>query len=136
MMRSLILRTGATVALPLLLLFSVVLLLRGHNEPGGGFVGGLLAAAAFAVYALAFSVAQARSVLRADPLALVAVGLALSLGSGLVGIVTGAAPFDAWWPPLPTLGEVKLGTVLLFDVGVYFTVLGITLLMIFSLSER
>ena len=51
-----IFRTAARLLMPLLLLFSVFLLLRGHNEPGGGFVGGLVAAAAFALYAIAFGV--------------------------------------------------------------------------------
>jgi L-alanine-DL-glutamate epimerase-like enolase superfamily enzyme len=55
-MNSLILRTAARYLLPLLILFSIFLLFRGHNEPGGGFVAGLVAAAAFALYALAADV--------------------------------------------------------------------------------
>ena len=59
-MISLILRTATRYLLPLLLLFSIFLLLRGHNEPGGGFVAGLVAATAFALYALSTNVAAAR----------------------------------------------------------------------------
>ncbi|HMN02746.1 MAG TPA: MnhB domain-containing protein, partial [Geobacter anodireducens] len=66
-MQSLFLATAVRLLLPLLLLFSLFLLLRGHNEPGGGFVGGLVAAAAFALHALAHGVAAARRVLRVEP---------------------------------------------------------------------
>ena len=55
-MNSIILRTATRFMLPLLILFSIVVLLRGHNQPGGGFVGGLLATSAFALYAMAFGV--------------------------------------------------------------------------------
>ncbi len=67
-MTSLILSTATRYMLPLLLLFSIFLLLRGHNEPGGGFVGGLVAAAAFALYAIAFDVATARRTLGVETL--------------------------------------------------------------------
>jgi len=60
--------------LPLLLMFSVFLLLRGHNEPGGGFVGGLMAATGFALFSIAFGSETARRILRIDPLALIGVG--------------------------------------------------------------
>ena len=62
-----IFRTAARLLMPLLLLFSVFLLLRGHNEPGGGFVGGLVAAAAFALYAIAFGTRRARQALVVSP---------------------------------------------------------------------
>ncbi len=71
---SLILSTATRYLLPLLLLFSLFLLLRGHNEPGGGFVGGLVAVAAFALYALAAGTQEARSLLRVDTRTLMAVG--------------------------------------------------------------
>ena len=65
-MNSLLLRTAARFLVTLLLLFSIFLLLRGHNEPGGGFVGGLVAAGAFALYGLASNVVEARRALRVD----------------------------------------------------------------------
>ena len=64
--------------MPLLLLFAVFLLLRGHNEPGGGFVGGLVAAAAFALYVIAFGVERARRALLVQPMTLLGVGLCSS----------------------------------------------------------
>jgi len=135
-MTSLILSTATRYLLPLLLLFSIFLLLRGHNEPGGGFAGGLVAAAAFALYAIAHNVADARRVLRIDPRLLVGLGLLTALSSGLIGLLAGYPFMTGLWSTrsLPVLG--KVGTPLLFDLGVYLVVIGITLLIIFSLAEE
>ncbi len=134
-MGSLILRTATRYLLPLLLLFSVFLLIRGHNEPGGGFVGGLVAAAAFALYAIAYGVATARQALPLAPGRLIGLGLLLAVGSGMFALAAGQ-PFltGLWHPqPVPVLG--KVGTPLLFDLGVYLAVVGVVLLIIFSLME-
>lgn len=135
-MRSVILSTATRALLPLMLLFSIFLLIRGHNEPGGGFVGGLVAAAAFALYAIAFGLPHARRSMRIEPQTLIGLGLAIALGSGLLSLVVGQ-PFmtGQWYPdPLPALG--KVGTPVLFDTGVYLTVLGVTLTIIFGLMEE
>jgi len=134
-MSSLILTTAARLLFPLMLAFSVYLLLRGHNEPGGGFVGGLVAATAFVLHALAHDVAEARRAMRASPLLLIAVGLAVAGGSGLAAPLAGA-PFmtGLWWPEkLPVIGS--LGTPVIFDLGVYILVVGITTLIVFELME-
>ena len=134
-MTSIILSTATRYMLPLMLLFSVFLLLRGHNEPGGGFVGGLVAAAAFSLYAFAFGVERARQALRVDSRTLIGVGLLIAVSSGLVALLT-LQPFmtGVWGDnPLPVVG--KVGTPVLFDVGVYFVVIGVTLTIIFSLAE-
>lgn len=134
-MGSLILRTATRYLLPLLLLFSVFLLIRGHNEPGGGFVGGLVAAAAFALYAIAYGVATARQALPLAPGRLIGLGLLLAVSSGMFALAAGQ-PFltGLWHPqPVPVLG--KVGTPLLFDLGVYLAVVGVVLLIIFSLME-
>ena len=136
-MQSLILSTTARLLLPLLLMFSVFLLLRGHNEPGGGFVGGLTAAAAMALYAFSFGVEKARNALGVPPSTLSALGLLVVFLSGLVGPLYAGAPFltGLWLPkPIPVIG--KVGTPLFFDIGVYMVVLGVTLMIIFSLSEE
>jgi multicomponent Na+:H+ antiporter subunit B len=132
---SLILRTGTRLVLPLMLLFSLFLLLRGHNEPGGGFVGGLLAAAGFALYMLAHDVAAARRLLRAEPLGLVGAGLVLALASGAAGLVAGKSFLTGLWLERAVPGLGKVSTVLAFDIGVYLVVLGTTLLMVFTLAE-
>lgn len=135
-MRSLILCTAVRFLLPLILLFSVFLLLRGHNEPGGGFIGGLVASTAFALYALAYDVAQARKTLRASPHSLVAAGLITALLSGLLPLAVGWPFLTGLWikREIPVLG--KAGTPLLFDAGVYLVVLGVMLMIIFSLAEE
>ena len=134
--QSLILSAAAMYILPLLLLFSIFLLFRGHNEPGGGFVGGLVAAAAFGLYAIAFDVDHARRLLRVDERVLIGAGLLLALASGLIAVFNGEPFMTAIWgeQTLPVLG--KLGTVLFFDIGVYLVVLGITLKIIFVLAEE
>jgi multicomponent Na+:H+ antiporter subunit A len=125
-------RTAARGLMPLLLLFSVFLLMRGHNEPGGGFVGGLIAAAAFALYGIAFGVRRARQALLVSPLILLGAGLLVALVSGLPAVLSGEPFLEALW----TSGPLEVGTPLLFDVGVYLVVTGVVLMMIFSLAEE
>jgi multicomponent Na+:H+ antiporter subunit B len=134
-MNSLILSTATRYLLPLLLMFSIFLLLRGHNEPGGGFVGGLVAGAALALYALALGLRTARQVLGVDPRTLIYVGLLAAAVSGLPAMFTGLAFMTGLWSAgaLPVIG--KVGTPLLFDVGVFLVVIGITLTIIFTLIE-
>jgi multicomponent Na+:H+ antiporter subunit A len=129
---STIFRTAARLLMPLLLLFSVFLLLRGHNEPGGGFVGGLVAAAAFALYAIAFGAERARQALLVQPLTLLGAGLLIALGSGVPAALRGQPFMTAQW----ALGPVALGTPALFDIGVFLVVAGVVLMMIFSLAEE
>jgi multicomponent Na+:H+ antiporter subunit B len=132
---SLILHLAARYLMPLLLLFSVFLLIRGHNEIGGGFVGGLVAAAGFILYAIANSVGAARRILRIQPQNLIAAGLLTALLSGVVGWLNGKPYMSGDWldQPLPVVG--KMGTPVLFDVGVYLVVIGVTLLIVFTLAE-
>jgi multicomponent Na+:H+ antiporter subunit B len=136
-MSPVILRTATQFMLPLLVLFSVFLLFRGHDEPGGGFVGGLIAAAAVTLYAIAFDVSAARRLLRVEPQGLIASGLLVAAGSGAWALASGD-PFltSQWWTlALPLLGEWHVGTPVLFDVGVYLVVLGVTLLVLLTLME-
>jgi multicomponent Na+:H+ antiporter subunit B len=134
-MGSLILSSVTSTMLPILLIFSVFLLLRGHNAPGGGFVGGLVASAAFALYAFADGPAEARATLRIGTKRLMGGGLLVALSAGLAGPLVGQRFFEGLWPSfaLPVVG--KLGTPLLFDVGVYFVVVGVSTTVIFTLME-
>ncbi len=137
-MDSLIVRTAARLIVPLQLAFSLILTLRGHNEPGGGFIGGLVAACAVALYAVANGVPAARRALRVDPQRLLSAGLLLAVVSGMPAMLQGRPFLSAvWGGSLPTLvaGEVKLGTPLLFDIGVYLVVAGSTLLVLFTMAE-
>jgi multicomponent Na+:H+ antiporter subunit A len=135
--QSLILQTATRLLVLLLLTLSASLLWQGHNLPGGGFVGGLVAAGAFSLYMLAFGAEESRRLLRLHPRSLVAIGLALALGSGLVAAVSGEDFLTGQWIDLAIgAGEpVKLGTPLLFDLGVYLVVIGFTLAFAFSLGR-
>jgi multicomponent Na+:H+ antiporter subunit A len=127
-----IFRTAARLLMPLLLVFSVFLVLRGHNQPGGGFVGGLVAAAAFALYAIAFGVRRARQALFVRPMTLLGAGLLIALASGVPAIVAGQPFLTALWAP----GSLPLGTPAVFDAGVFLVVTGVVLMMIFTLAAE
>jgi multicomponent Na+:H+ antiporter subunit B len=134
-MYSLILHTATRYLLPLLLLFSLFLLFRGHNELGGGFVGGLVAASAFALYLIAHDKAETQRVLRFDSKLFLGVGLGLATASGILALLFGRPFLTAVWDarPIPVIG--KLGTPLLFDVGVYLVVFGVVMTIVLSLAE-
>ena len=136
-MRGLILPTAATWLMPVLLLFSVFLLLRGHNEPGGGFAGGLVAAAAFVLLSIADGVPAARRVLRVDPRSLIGVGLLVMLLSGFVAPLLGDYGYlkSLWWTFDVGAYDVSVGVPLLFDIGVYMGVAGTILLITFAMEE-
>lgn len=137
-MRGLILPTATTYLMPVLLLFSIFLLLRGHNDPGGGFAGGLVAAAAFVLLSIAAGVGTGRRTLRADPRSLVGAGLLIMLLSGFVApLLTGDAYLASLWWTVDIGGyPVSIGSPLLFDIGVYLGVTGTVLLIIFGLEEE
>lgn len=135
-MNSLILRTTSRLMLALLLMLSVFLLLRGHNEPGGGFIGGLIGAGAFALHGMAFGAQAIRELLRVRTSVLLGWGLAAAAGSGLFALAAQAPFLTALWVTIP-LGQagLKVGTPLLFDIGVYLVVVGFTLTFVLALEE-
>src|SRR5690349_9004905 len=122
-MMSSILQTATRVLMPLLLLFAVFLLLRGHNEPGGGFVGGLVVASSFVLYSIAFGVTAARRALLVTPSTLFASGLLVALLSGLPGVFQGRPFMTAVWTTVNAgRAAIDVGTPLIFDVGVFLAV--------------
>lgn len=135
-MRSIILSTATRYLMPLLLIFSIFLLLRGHNEIGGGFVGGLVAAAAITLYTIASDVASARRILGIEPRLIMGLGLLAALVSGGLPLLAGKPFMTGLWLAEPVAVLGKIGTPLLFDLGVYLVVLGTMLLVIFTLAEE
>lgn len=122
---SLILRTSAPLLLWLPLIVSVYVLLRGHNEPGGGFVGGLIAACGVLFFAVARGPDAAERTIRIPPISLAAGGVLLGTLSGLPGMLSGDAFLTHLWT-FPDVGfELPIGTTLIFDIGVYATVVGV-----------
>ena len=135
-MTSLLLRTATRLLMPLLLLFAVFLLLRGHHEPGGGFVAGLVVAMALVLHAASFGVAASRRVLVVEPSRLLGVGLLVALASGLPATLAGRPFMRAVWTRVPAGGgAADLGTPLLFDLGVCLVVIGFVLTIVFTLAE-
>ena len=132
-MNSLILRTAVRVFQPVLLVYSFFLLVAGHNQPGGGFVGGLVAAAALALYAIAYDAQSARTLAIVNPRTTIGIGLMLALVSGLLPLLGGLPLMTGLWMDVPLVGA--LGTPILFDIGVYLVVIGVTLLMVLTLVE-
>ena len=131
-MNSVILSTATRLILGLMVLFSIYLLFRGHNQPGGGFVGGLVASAAFGLMAISDGTASVRRALRIDPLMIAIIGLAVATLAGVAAAFADAPFFTGLWT-FPA--GLPLGTPLVFDVGVYLIVLGGVLSMILVLEE-
>ncbi len=136
-MNSLILTAASRAIAALMLLFSAYMLLRGHNEPGGGFIGGLIMVTAFALYAKSFGVDAARRALFLEPSHIAFAGLLLAVLAGAAGFLAGEPFLTGLWLFLGASGDDKglpLSTVLLFDVGVYLVVVGSVLALFFELE--
>ncbi|MCE7040438.1 Na+/H+ antiporter subunit B [Dyadobacter sp. CY312] len=133
-MKSVILQSASRYLLPILLLFSVFLLLRGHYYPGGGFVGGLVAAIAFVLHSLAFGTAETMKMLQFTPLSIIPVGLIIAAISMLLPVFFGLPVMTGLWieQPIPVVGLV--GSALFFDIGVYLVVIGVVLTILFTIS--
>lgn len=121
----------------LLLLFAVIVLLRGHNFPGGGFIGGLLAGMSIVMKGFVHHVDDVRAGMRIKPDGYIAIGLSLILVSVVPGAIGGAEYMKGVWTAiqLPFSGELKIGTPLLFDIGVFFGVIGVSTMFLFSLKK-
>jgi len=134
-MKSVIFKTASNYLLPLLLLFSVFILLRGHYLPGGGFVGGLIAAIAFVLHSLGNGLKETRHIIRFHPGFLMPLGLSVALISAALPLFFNLPLLTGLWydQPLPIVGMV--GTALFFDTGVYLVVVGVTLTIIFTITE-
>lgn len=136
-MNTVIFRTFAPFITALMLLFSIFVLLRGHNEPGGGFIGGLIAASGFAIFGIAFGVQAVRRALWFHPMSIAGAGLLLATLSGLLSAVFGVPFMTGLWVYPQIFGvEVPLATVMSFDVGVYLVVVGAITSIALALEER
>jgi multicomponent Na+:H+ antiporter subunit B len=127
-MKTLISVAGIRLLTPLFVIFSLYLLYRGHNEPGGGFIGGLIGCIGFVFHAMIHGPEVTAKKYRLRPISLIATGLLLASLSSLISLLIGLPFMTAIW-----VGG--LGTPILFDIGVYLLVIGITLQITFILSE-
>lgn len=136
-MQTLIFRTAAPYLTGLMLMFSVFVLLRGHNEPGGGFTGGLIAASAFAIHGIAFGVPAVRRALYFHPMAISGFGLFAAAAAGLPSLLFGVPFLTGLWMSPAFFGmSVDLSTVIVFDIGVYLVVVGSFTSIALALEDR
>lgn len=136
-MNTIIFRTLSPMVTGLILVFSVFITLRGHNEPGGGFIGGLIAASGFAIYGLSHGVPRVRQVLVVHPMVYAGAGLFLSAMAGVASAVVGRNFMTGLWTEVPFLGErIALSTPLFFDLGVFLVVTGTMTSIVLALEER
>ena len=129
-MNTLIFRTIAPLLTSVMVLFSIIVLLRGHNDAGGGFIGGLIAASAAAVLGMAQGVGSVRRVLRINPIVIAGLGVLLAVASGLVSAFSGAPFLTGLWLPLHVFGTPGV-----FDVGVYLVVFGAVTAVVLALED-
>lgn len=127
--RSVVLETAVRMVFHTVVLFSLYLLLAGHNQPGGGFVGGLVAGCAFVLRYVAGGRAALQAAVPVDPGVPIGLGVVLAAGTGLVALVLGGQFLQSAKVELHVvlLGQVKLTSALAFDTGVYLVVVGLVL---------
>ena len=136
-MSTIIFRTITPYLASLMVIFSVFVLLRGHNEPGGGFIGGLIAVSALAILGISGGVAPVRRALVVHPIQISAFGLFLAALAGIPSIIAKVPYMTGLWVSPKIFGVVvDLSTPLLFDIGVYLVVVGSISAIALALEER
>ncbi len=134
-MNSEIFRYCTRTVLPSMIFFSIFLLVRGHNQPGGGFIGGLIAAASIALYYIAHQKLPAFMFLQHWTY-LLSCGCMFLLLSCFLPLFIGKPVLTGLWFNLGFLGDgLMLGTPMLFDVGVYLLVIGSVSIMVKTLES-
>lgn len=135
--RSLILDTTVRLVFDGAIVLSIYLLFAGHNQPGGGFVGGLVAGAAIALRYVAGGLGDVLTTLRIKPWTFLSAGLTLAVSVAITPLLFGHGPLDqgAYAIKLAVLGKIKLTSATVFDSGVYLIVLGLILMIFEALGE-
>jgi multicomponent K+:H+ antiporter subunit A len=123
---------------PVICLFAVYLLLRGHDLPGGGFVAGLTMSIAIILQYMIGGASWTEAHLRVPPLRWMSVGLLLAAGTGMASWLFGYPFLTSYFThlELPGIGEIPIASALLFDVGVFALVVGATVLMLIALAHQ
>lgn len=139
MMSSILLRTAVKLIFPLTLIFAVYTALKGHNEPGGGFIGGLMAAVAFLLFRMANGRGALIRLMPFHPRVLVSLGLGIALATAIVPLFFGrplltSLVIDAL--PIGFGQSIHFASAVFFDAGVLMVVVGVSVGMIQRLSEE
>jgi multicomponent K+:H+ antiporter subunit A len=135
-LNSVMLSVAARILLPFALLVSVYIFLRGHNLPGGGFIAGLITSVALVMQYMAGGLLATSKTLRIEFPKVIGSGVLIAGLTGLGSFIFGSAFLTSTFghPVLPFIGEVPLASAAAFDLGVFLTVVGSTLLTISALS--
>lgn len=137
-MNNVFLNISLRILSPLIFVSSIYVLLKGHNEPGGGFIGGLLAALSWTLVKIGSKPKFMDKEVFKENFYIMGIGLAIALLSGLYAALFNQELFSAFWGPgiyIPMLGVVKISTVLFFDLGVYIVVLFASIKMLRSFMD-
>jgi multicomponent Na+:H+ antiporter subunit B len=121
----------------IILTFSIFLFFAGHNNPGGGFIGGLMTASALLLMYVGFDMKSIKKAIPFNFVHMIAAGLAISILTGIASMLFGypyLTQFDQY-VTIPLLGEFHLTTALPFDLGIYLVVVGISLQIILTIAE-
>ena len=124
-----VLKISSRLLKMIFIIISIIMLIRGHNRPGGGFIGGIILASGFILYGMANGYEQLRKSMKLKPISIIMAGLLIAVFSALLGFFKQSF-FEGLWLKIDSIG-FKAGTPFLFDIGVYLTVFGI-LMMIFA----
>ncbi len=136
-MNSVILQIASRVVRALLILFALIALFRGHNHPGGGFIGGMLAGLSIAFRGFAYNIKAADEMTTFKPQNYLALGLILVILSVVPSLYLDDFFMQGeWWKLSVGSWQLKLGTPLVFDTGVFFVVIGVSVLFLFSLKRQ
>ncbi len=135
-MRTIILSSVLNVLIPLFIIFAIFMLFRGHDRPGGGFIGGLIVAIPFMVNAMAFGAKHTQQKFLIKPFVIIPIGLLLATLSGVFAFVLKQPFLSALWSvyKFPVIG--KVGTPTIFDIGVFLIVSGVVLQITFMVINE
>jgi len=136
-LRNIILEKIVSLFMKVMLIFSVYLLLRGHNNPGGGFIGGIIASTGFIFYTIIFGTNSLQKIIKIKPQTFIGIGLFLVLIAAMLPTFFSTEILTGLWieARIPVLGTLHAGTPLIFDTGVYGVVIGVILTIIISIME-
>lgn len=137
MKSSIMLHTITRIVAFIILAFSVFLFFAGFNNPGGGFIGGLMTAAGLLLLYVSFDLKTVKRVIPFNYTTMIALGMLIAVGTGVFSMFYGDPYLTQYYSyfNLPILGETKLKTALPFDLGIYLVVVGVALLSIITIAE-
>ncbi|QQK79650.1 Na(+)/H(+) antiporter subunit B [Salicibibacter cibi] len=121
-----------------ILSFSIYLFFAGHNDPGGGFIGGLMTATSVLLLYLTFDKRKIDEMLPINYVNFIPTGLLVGFGAGFIGMAFGFPYLTQFFDyfSFPLIGEVELATAVIFDLGIYLGVAAVALTIILTIAEE